>query len=183
MAVAVPAASAGTKTECNGFFVNTTVNGGLVVNDGDNCFLFSSTVNGGFTVKGGFIFIENSTIHGGWSITGNTTTDAIYMCGNNVDGGLSVHGVTSGDIFSFGEENAGCAGGTVNGGVSFTNNNAFVELDSYAVNGGVTITGNTVAPELENSVIHGTATCQADTFNDLGEGANTYIGRNNGCPA
>src|SRR5262249_39314749 len=52
-AVAVPTASADAATECNGVFSNTTLNGGVVVKEGDVCVLDHVTVNGGLTGGGG----------------------------------------------------------------------------------------------------------------------------------
>jgi hypothetical protein len=197
-AIVVPTASAGAKNECNGIYTNTTFKGGLVVNPGDFCVLNNVTVNGGFTVNGSdgnfpFLVVNNSTIHGGWSITGGIIAPN-YFCGNNVDGGLTVNNVDNlFGIFaiSFGEANAGCAGGTINGGASFTNITASTELDAYTVNGGVTfanVNGN--INEIEGSTIHGSASCDAasnvvnDSYTTDGPPSpNSYTGTNNGCPA
>jgi hypothetical protein len=206
-AIAASTATAGAKTECNTFYSNTTLKGGVVVNEGDFCVLNNVTVTGGMTVNGSafdtFVEIENSTIkgglsingaflivnastiNGGWSITGSSFSGSDF-CGNNVDGGLSVSGVDLSPFtgtFAFGEANAGCAGGTINGGATLTNNNDVVEVDSYTVNGGLTITGNTGITELEGTTVNGTATCQAGTFNDGDGGPNSFTGQNNGCPA
>src|SRR5262249_8393012 len=71
---ATSAASAAGSTECNGTFTNTTLSGGVVVNEGDVCDLENVIVNGGLTVDGGTagaqLSVNNSTINGGWSITG-----------------------------------------------------------------------------------------------------------------
>ncbi len=177
-AVIVPSTSAA-LTECNADYVNTTLSGGVVVNSGDVCTLDSVTVNGGLTVDGGSLSVTDSTIHGGWSITGDV--DALtFMCGNNIDGGLTVEGVTTGTTLAFGETNASCAGGTINGEVSITDNDAFVEIDGYHINGALTITGNT-GGELEGTSVKGPATCQPGISNDEG-GSNSFTGPNNGCP-
>jgi hypothetical protein len=180
--VAAPGAGAGAKTECNAAYSNTTLKGGVVVNAGDVCILDNVRVKGGLTVNGGQISVTDSTISGGWSITG--AVDALtYMCGNDVNGGLDVTGVTTATVLSFGEANANCPGGTVNGGVSFVDNPlAFVELDSYTANGGVTFAGNG-GGELEGTIVHGSASCQPGIFNDGDGGPNTYTGPNAGCPA
>jgi hypothetical protein len=198
--VAVPSGSA--KTECNGFFVGQTVSGGLVVNNGDFCGIVGSTVSGGVTQNGGSLDIEvstigggltskggdfyvfGSTISGGWMITG-TAFSFFDLCANNVTGGLKVTNDTStGTVFSFGEANAGCAGGTIGGGATFTNNPnvATMELDSYTVSGGVTFAGNGGLNELEGTTVSGAASCQAGTVNDGDGGPNSYRDGNNGCP-
>jgi hypothetical protein len=170
------------KKECNGIFTNQNINGGLVVNDGDVCVLDNVTVNGGLTVNGGEITINNSIINGGWSITGDVAAPQNQFCNNIVNGGLTVHAVTSVVILSFGETNQGCGGGTINGGVTAVNSpDVFFEVDQYTVNGGLTILGVSNG-EVEGTTVNGPATCQPGIFNDEG-GPNTYTGPNNGCPA
>ena len=189
VAVVVPTASAAATTECNTVYANTTLKGGVVVNPGDFCALINVTVNGGLTVNGGFLYVAGSTIHGGWSMTGDVLP-LYYFCGNNVDGGLNVNGVnTFGSPLSFGEANAGCAGGTINGGATLTNNtSAGSELDGYTVNGGVTFSNDTGFNELEATNVHGSASCDvaSNVQNDNsgpGNNANSYTGTNTGCPA
>jgi len=195
-AVAASGASAAGPTECNNVYSNTTFKGGLVVNEGDFCVLDHVTVNGGLTVNGGTSFnfavllVANSRINGGWSMTGDVFTFDPF-CGNNINGGLNVHDVEELGFFamSFGELNADCAGGRINGGASFTNvNSAGVELDGYLVNGGVTFANDTGFNELEATTVHGSASCDAfsNVQNDNsgpGNNANSYTGTNNGCPA
>jgi len=205
--VVVPAGTASATTECNNTYSNTTFKGGVVVNEGDFCVLDNVTVNGGLTVNGtafdtfldienstingplaingAFMTVNNSTIHGGWTITGETFpfTD---LCGNNIDGGLAV---TNAELFgaalSFGELNAGCAGGTINGDASFANNDGAVELDGYKLNGALNLAGNPSSfNELEATAVQGSASCQ----NVVDDGTssplvNSYTGTNNGCPA
>jgi len=194
-AVAASGASADAAIECNTTYSNTTLNGGVVVNEGDICILDHVTVNGGLTVNGGTSFnfallaVDGSTIHGGWSITGDVFQigpNNGYFCGNNVDGGLNVHDVEAfGSPLSFGELNAGCAGGRINGGATFTNNDAAVELDGYRVNGGLTFLGLPfLFNELEATAVKGSATCE--NVADDGSSAplvNSFTGHNNGCPA
>lgn len=203
-AVVVPAASAA-PTECNGTFSNTTLKGGVVVNSGDHCDLENVTVKGGLIVNGStdfaYLAVNNSTIKGGWSITGllaATGSNNGYFCGNSVDGGLTVDNVlvANSDVsfygpLSFGELNAGCAGGRVNGGVSFTNILSLgTELDGYLVNGGVTF-ANVFAlgiNEIEATTVHGSGSCDAasNVINDNsgpGNNANSYTGTSGGCPA
>ncbi len=179
-AVVVPTASAG-ATECNASYTNTTLKGGVVVNSGDVCTLDNVTVNGGLTVNGGSISVTDSTVHGGWSITGDVSAPT-YMCGNTINGGLAVNGVTSSVTLAFGEANAKCAGGTINGSASIADSpGVFAEIDQYRINGGVTITG-TGGGELEGTSVNGSATCQTGIGNDEG-GPNSFTGSNNGCPA
>src|SRR5262249_17998292 len=131
---ATSAASAAGSTECNGTFTNTTLSGGVVVNEGDVCDLGNVIVNGGLTGDGGTagaqLSVNTSTINGGWSITGVIFPGGVpgngftgYFCGDNVAGGLSaVDTELFGAPLSFGELNAGCTGGTINGPVTISNN-------------------------------------------------------------
>jgi hypothetical protein len=188
-AVVVSSTSAGAKTECNGTFSNTTLSGGVVVKEGDVCVLDTVTVNGGLTVDGGLggaeLFVNNSTIHGGWSITG-TLFPLSDFCGNNIDGGLSVVNTELfGAPLSFGELNAGCAGGKIDGGATVNNNDGPVEFDGDRLNGGLNFVGvSGFLNELEASTVKGAAICQ--NVVDDGTSAplvNTFSGSNNGCPA
>src|SRR5262249_60947208 len=140
------------------------------------------------------------TIQGGLALTGNITNFAwaspyYYNCSNNIDGGLNVHDLNT-DFYgifstplSFGELNAGCAGGTINGGASFQNiSSSGVELDGYTVNGGVTFANDTGFNEIEASTVHGSASCDvaSNVQNDHsgpGDDTKTYTGTNSGCPA
>src|SRR5262249_17538722 len=112
----------------------------------------------------------------GCTTAGDGVTAPGFMCGNTINGGLKVHGVTSVVTLAFGETNAGCAGGTINGGASFRNNpGAFVEVDAYTVNGPLLISGN-AGGEVEGTTVHGPARCQPGIVNDGDDGPNTYHG-------
>ena len=100
--VAVVAPTAATaKTECNGFYANTTFSGGVVVNSGDTCSLDYVTITGGLTVNGdgglAALSVQNSNISGGWTMTGDVipfNNNNIFnddFCGNNVTGSLIVN--------------------------------------------------------------------------------------------
>jgi hypothetical protein len=194
-AVATSVASADTTFECNGVYSNTTLEGPVVVNEGDICVLDHVTVNNGLIVNGGgfaALGVSNSRINGGWTMTGTVIPiDAsfnfgAYFCNNNVNGGLSVTNVEAfGLPLSFGELNAGCAGGTISGGATFSNNDAAVELDGYRVNGGLNFQGIAgYLNELEATAVKGSASCT--NVVDDGTSAplvNSYTGPNNGCPA
>jgi hypothetical protein len=121
-----------------------------------------------------------------------------YFCGNNVNSGLTVNNATVGEstfvffsALAFGELNAGCAGGRVNGDVSLTNISAVgTELDGYVVNGGLTFANDSLFTlhEVEATTVKGSASCDAvsNVQNDgssPGGGPNSYTGTNNGCPA
>lgn len=101
------------------------------------------------------------------------------------NGGLTV---TDNELFgfplSFGELNAGCAGGTINGAVTISNNDGAVEIDGYKLKGALTFSG-VAGPlnELEATSVHGSATCE--NVVDDGTSAplvNSYTGANDGCP-
>jgi hypothetical protein len=188
-AVAVSTASANTPFECNGSYSNTTLIGPVVVNPFDFCDLENVTVNDGLIANGGGAFslliVNNSRINGGWSMTDNVVPLS-YFCGNDVNGGLSV---SNNELFgfpmSFGELNAGCAGGRINGAVSISNNDGAVEIDGDRLNGSLSFSG-IAGPlnELEATSVHGSATCQ----NVVDDGTsspllNSFTGANNGCPS
>jgi hypothetical protein len=196
--IAAPAGARGHSTECNASYSNRTFNGGVVVNSGDTCRLENVVIHGGLTVTGGQFKVDNSTIDGGWTITGGTGGPPprgirANQCGNNINGGLRVESTSSGGTFVFGEQDHGCVGGRINGGVRFENNiNAFaLEVDGYKVNGGVRDTGNTGQwNEIEGVTDHGASTCDNNNFvfggttalDDEG-GTNSYTGKVIGCPA
>jgi hypothetical protein len=115
-----------------------------------------------------------------------TSGGFVYFCGNNVDGGLTVNEVETGGIpLAFGELNGGCAGGTINGGATLTNNDTSVELDGYRVTGGPNFIGSPdFFNELEATAVKGPASCE--NVVDDGSSAplvNSYTGPNSGCPA
>lgn len=194
--VVTSGASAVAQTECNGTFADTTLNGGVVVNEGDFCDLENVVVNGGLTVNGGtngaVLSVNNSTINGGWSITGTIFLNGVpangfngYFCGNNVSGGLTaVNTELFGAPLSFGELNAGCAGGTISGGVTISNNDGPVELDGDRVNGALNFSGIAgFLNELEATAVRGPASCE--NVVDDGTSAplvNSFSGPNIGCP-
>ena len=176
------------RTVCNTTYTNTTLNGGVVVPSGDSCTLDNVTVNGSLSVSGGFIDAQNSTINGRWTI--NDGSSPGFLCGNSVNGGLTVQNVTSGALFSFGELNSGCAGGKVNGGITVTNNpNVTVEIDGYSVNGNLTFTNTQGGGfnELEATTVNGRGTCTNNDQPVVDDGTsaplvNSFTGQNNGCP-
>jgi len=208
-AVAASGASAKATTECNGTYSNTTLKS-VVVKNGDSCTLINvvikdgldvkgggggayldlegSTINGGFSMSGGsypaLLYANNNTIRGGMLATGNIWTPS-YFCGNSISGGINLKNMeTFGYPVSFGEANAGCAGGTISGGAEFENvDSAGVEVDGYTVNGGILFSGDSGFNEMEADTVNGMASCVSTVANDGDGGANTYNGSNSGCPA
>jgi hypothetical protein len=120
VALFVPGALAGTQTVCPpGGVSNTTVNGGLLVTEGNYCALADDTIRGGITIlgHGGDIELDNSTVYGGIDVTpggeievnpgsvffGTPTTSTVY-------GGITLNHPSDWDI-----ETA-----TIYNGVTFT---------------------------------------------------------------
>ena len=120
-------------TECNGF-ISGKVNGGVVVNNGDVCFL------------GGNIILGPPTLHVGARGAGGVRVNAggvLFVWASMIDGGIVADSAAT---LIVGAEEILCDGGIINGGVQVSN----------------TAPGDLVDPEappslaLENSVIHGT---------------------------
>ena len=182
-------ALAGGRTECNGAFSNMRFNGGVEVLANDSCILSNVVINGGLQVVGGQFGLQNSRVNGGISI--DNLREGPYNCGDTINGGIVATHIDTASTLSFGEANDNCPGGTINGGVSFTDNpSAFLELDLNRINGGLQFTGNTGdqlgSGEIEGNDVRGGATCSGNTpppISDGDGGPNRYTGRNNGCPA
>jgi hypothetical protein len=158
-------ASASPATVCaNASYSSTTLAGAVVVPSGDWCHLSAVTVVGGVTVQSGALLSSDSSkvsgglaindgafsgndnsIDGGWVFDNETGSwGNPYPCGNNVNGGLKVTGIDTGVTLSFGEADAGCAGGTINGAVNVSNDpSATLEIDGYRINGSLTWSDNT----------------------------------------
>lgn len=132
LALAASSGGALAATECNGF-ISGKVDGGVVVNDGDFCFL------------GGNIILGPGTLHVGARVSGGVRVNAggvLFVCASTINGGIVADGAAS---IVVGAEEILCDGGIINGGVQISN----------------TGPGDLVDPEappsiaLENSVIHG----------------------------
>jgi hypothetical protein len=133
----------------------TTINAGLTVNSGQSiCINSPGRVNGGVTVQtGGALSLNGATINGGVTATGAT---ALRFCGSAmVNGGVTASGTTG--FIMIGDKGddspPGCAGNTINGGVSLTNGLGGFEFAANSVSGSVTLSGNTGAgPTIEDTV-------------------------------
>lgn len=148
--------------------------GGLTVGNGQSV-LFTGKANGNVTVRpGGALTVSGGTINGALTSSG---AKAITVCRSSVAGGVSVSGTTGfvliGDAGDDGSPT--CAGNTITGGASLTNNTGGVELGGNAkISGGVTFNNNTGAgpavedavPEIEANSITGGLTCSANPVTD-----------------
>jgi hypothetical protein len=131
---------------------------GLIVRSGEAmCLSSSAVVIGPITVEsGGSLDIE------GASVSGSVTTNGagvVKICDSNINGHVSVNS-TSGLVLIGGLEGSNCAGNTVRGPVSVTNNTAGIEFDYNTVDGPLTITGNTSSIGLFGDTVTGTETIQ-----------------------
>jgi hypothetical protein len=121
------------------------------------CLSSSAVVDGPISVQsGGSLYIE------GASVSGSVTTNGagvVKICDSNINGHVSVNS-TSGLVLIGGLEGSNCAGNTVRGPVSVTNNTAGIEFDYNTVDGPLTITGNTSSIGLFGDTVTGTETIQ-----------------------
>src|SRR5262249_36231821 len=130
LVLTVSADGALAATECNtgpppGPVFSGTVTGGLVVNDGDFCFLEGADISGGVRVNNGGI---------------------LFGCASTINGGLVANGAAN---LILGAEEIDCGADVINGGVRISNTGpgAFllapsIALERSAINGGVHLTDN-----------------------------------------
>jgi hypothetical protein len=122
----VPGALAATQTVCPpGGVSNTTINGGLLVTEGNYCVLAHDTIRGGITIlgNGGDIELDNSTVYGGIDVTP----------GGEIE-------VNPGSVF-FGTPTTS----TVFGGITLNHPNDW-DIETATIYNGVTFTGALAFP-------------------------------------
>lgn len=153
-----------------GVCVAGKVNGGYVVKAG-TAICITATINGGLTVQAGAaVELLGGVVNGGISAGGAT---AIRICGSTINGGITASGTTGSIVIGdYGDDGPpGCAGNTINGNVTLTNNLGGVEFAKNSVIGTVTLSGNSggglisedSAPEVEGNTIAGSLACTGNS--------------------
>jgi hypothetical protein len=176
LALAVSSNQAVAATECNGF-ISGTVDGGVVVNDGDVCFL------------GGNIILGPGTLHVGARVSGGVRVNAggvLFVCASTIDGGLVADGAA---VIIVGAEEILCDGGVINGGVQISNTGPgdlvdpdappSLALERSVIHGAVHLTGNQGHISVVSNTIAGGLFCDNNAFNldDEGLAPSTVTGR------
>ena len=130
--------------------ITTSYNSSLTVAKGQvECIGNGGKVKGSVTVaSGGALYVNAGSISGSVSSAGAL---AITFCGATVSGPLSVSG-TNGPV-TVGA--SGCAGTTIEGSVSVTNNSGAVSLQNSQIGGSVSVSGNNGGVVITGNVISG----------------------------
>jgi putative hemolysin len=128
---------------------------GLTVGSGQAiCTTAGAVIGGPITVlSGGSLDIEGAAVYG--SINSNGA-GVVRICGAKINGSLTVSSTTGPVII--GDEAIGCAGNTINGPVSITNNTGGVTFDDNTVNGPAMITGNSPSLAFFGNTVTGALT-------------------------
>ena len=176
MAAGLAFASFGTgamaATECNGPPLSGTITGGIVVNNGDFCFLAGATVYGGVRVnEGGILITCGSTIAGG--IVANGAANLLigagadeevppvnFVCpGNIIRGDVNISNTGPGVLAP--APSISLERDIVEGGVHLSNNAGPIMISSNVIHGGLFCRNNASDPGDEDtpSVITGKVTC------------------------
>jgi hypothetical protein len=131
---------------------------GLTVRSGEAiCLSSSAVIDGPISVQsGGSLDIEGASVSG--SVTANGA-GVVRICGSKINGSVSVSS-TTGLVLIGGLEGSDCAGNTIRGAVSVTDNAAGVDFDYNTVDGPLTITGNTGSVGLFGDTVTGTENVQ-----------------------
>ena len=161
LALTVFSGGALAATECNGF-ISGTVNGGVVVNGGDVCFL------------GGNIILGPGTLHVGARVSGGVRVNAggvLFVCASTIDGGIVADGAAA---IIVGAEEILCDGDIINGGVQISNTGPgdlvdpdappSIALENSVIHGAVHLTGNLGRIAVATDTIAGGLFCKNNTF-------------------
>ena len=152
--------SALAATRCNGL-ITGEVNGGVVVNNGDVCFL------------GGNIILGPGTLHQGALVAGGVRVNAggiLFVCASTINGGIVADGALS---LIVGAEEILCDGGVINGGVQISNTAQgslepgtppSVALENSVIHGAVHFSGNLGRIAVAGDTISGGLFCSNDAF-------------------
>jgi hypothetical protein len=172
LVLAVSSNGAVAATECNGF-VSGNVNGGVVVNNGDVCFL------------GGNIILGPGTLHVGAHVTGGVTVNAggvLFVCASTINGGIAADGAAT---LIVGAEEILCDGGVINGAVEISNSAQGdlvhpdapppVALENSVINGAVHLTGNLGHISVAGNRLSGGLFCNNNVFDLDDEGTPSVI--------
>jgi hypothetical protein len=131
---------------------------GLIVRSGEAmCLSSSAVVIGPITVQsGGSLDIEGATVYGSINSDG---AGEMRICGAQINGAVSLSSTVA-LVLIGGLEGSNCAGNSLHGPVSVTDNTAGVEFDYNTVDGPLTITGNTGSVGLFGDTVTGTENIQ-----------------------
>jgi hypothetical protein len=131
---------------------------GLTVRSGQAiCVSSGAFINGTVNVQsGGSLDIEGARVNGPISSNG---AGVVRICDSNINGSVSVSS-TTGLVLVGGLEGSNCAGNTIRGPVTVTNNTAGIEFDYNTVDGPLTITGNTGSFGVFGDMVTGTENVQ-----------------------
>ena len=143
----------GPFTVANGQSICVTSRGNLsgtvTVSQGGALWVNGGTITGALSVQaGGVLWVSGATI----SSLQATGASALTVCGTKVQGSVTVTGSTGSVLIG----GTGCAGNTISGSVSITNNTGGVGFSKNSVTGSVTITGNTGGFQYSDNSVHGT---------------------------
>jgi hypothetical protein len=168
---------------------NTSViNGGLTVVSGQ-FIAVTCKVNGGVSVQpGGSLILIGASVTGGITSTG---AGAIQICRSTIAGASVTRTTGFVAIGDGGDDGSpGCAGNTISGGLTLTNNKGGFEIGGNTLSGTLTLTGNTgtgpttenAAPEVEGNRITGSLSCATSNVPTITNGGqkNTVTGTKSG---
>lgn len=166
LALAVSGGWVQAATECNGPPVSGTFPDGVVVNNGDFCFLTGANVSNGVRVNAGGILIT---------------------CGSTINGGIRANGALNLLIGAGADEevppvNFPCPGNLINGGIQFSNTGPGVlvgppsiSLERNMIHGSVHLSGNQGPIVVANDRISGGLFCAGNAFDLDDEGTSSVI--------
>jgi hypothetical protein len=166
-----------------------SVNGGITVNGGGRLDVLGGTVTGNIAVQSGGALSFQGGVLGG-SLTGTGAT-LFSVCGAKLQSNVSLSSSTAfaliGDAGDDGSP--ACAGNTVGGSVTLSNNTAGAEVGGNTITGGLSLTGTTGAgqgpenanPEIEANKISGGLSCSGNTPPPINDGQpNAVSGKRSG---
>jgi len=154
-------------TECDGL-LSGHVAGGVVVNDGDTCFLGGATVSGGVQVNGGGQLVAcASTINGGLvandAVAVIVGAEEVLGCsGNLINGGVHVSNARLGALPEQGPPAVAVENSVIKGGVFLTDNLGWIAVVGNTIAGGLFCSNNAfdLVDENSPSKVTGKTTCK-----------------------
>ena len=135
-----------------------SVSGPVSVGSGGALFVTSGSLTGPVTVgPGGVLVIDSSSVSGPLRASGDAE---VVVCGGTISGPLTIAG-SSGAIRI--GATSGCAGNTITGKVSLTNNTGGVSFVGNNVTGPVTVTGNSGGFSYSGNTVSGKETVSGNS--------------------
>jgi hypothetical protein len=164
-----------------------SVGSSVTVNGGGRLDVLGGTINGSLTIQtGGALNFQAGTLNAALTSTGATLFN---VCGASLKSWANVSGSTGfvliGDAGDKGE--SGCAGNTLSGSLSLSNNTAGVEVGgNTTIAANVTVSGTTgsgptsedAAPEIEGNKISGNLSCSGNTPAPTNDGLPNTVSSN-----